>query len=350
MRILWIFGGLVVALGLIAGATLWSWTRTPFGPMDPGAALIEHGMRMATGGGDGGTLADLPAEVMAERRAIANRATAWMLPLEPLPVARIFDDTIPAAARRMPVRVYVPEGEGPFPIVYYMHGGAFWTGDALELWDGRLTRIAARVPALVVSIDYRLAPEHPFPAAVEDSWEGLLWVAAHGADWNGDASRLAVMGGSAGGNLAAVLAHRVRDEGGPPLVSQVLFVPAVRLGGHFNSEMRELIEYFSGKPYEGPRERDSSGYLQHPAQADHPWASPLLSERFDGLPPALILSSQFDTLRGHGEAYAEKLRAAGVPATFRSWDGAVHGYLGSPAKLEAAVGMVTEELRRAFAR
>lgn len=321
--------------------------------MDLHAALINHGMGllMSLGGGEGGGLP--PDEEMPEMRAMANRVTrAIMLPLDPVSGVEITEDEIPTSAGSMRARVYTPEGPGPFPVVYYMHGGAFWVGEELDLWDARLTRISRGAEAIVVSVDYRLAPEDPFPAAVEDTWEGLQFVSENAERWNADGARIAVMGGSAGGNLAAVLAHRARDEGGPALALQILVVPVVRQDDTLSPEMRALANYLHG-PEDPPSEEPYSmrnRYITDRADLEHPWASPLFAERFDGMAPAVILTAQFDTLRGQGEDYADRLRAAGVPVRYQSAAGAIHGFSGSPAAAERGIDVVVEELNAAFGR
>jgi acetyl esterase len=245
----------------------------------------------------------------------------------------------------LPLRLYTPPGEGPFPEVVWIHGGGFWMGDELEMWDGTCSRLAAGAGALVASIGYRLAPEDPFPAAVEDSFAGLRFVAAHAGDWRGDASRLAVMGGSAGGNLAAVMALRARDEGGPALAYQVLVVPAVAATPDATESRRIFAK---GYGLDGVAEMRVA-YLPNPADRETPWAAPLLAERLDGLPPALILTAEFDPLRDEGEAYAERLREAGVEVTLQRYAGAIHGFLGSSDDSAASETLVATKLADAFA-
>jgi acetyl esterase len=264
---------------------------------------------------------------------------------DPEPSVAIADLTFPGPAGPQPLRVYTPPGDGPFPVVAWIHGGGFWMGEDLPMWDGTCSRLAKETGAIVASIGYRLAPEHPFPAAVEDSFAGLRFVAAHAGEWGGDASRLAVMGGSAGGNLAAVAALRARDEGGPPLVYQVLLVPAVTADGDATESRRVFAD---GYGLDGVPEMVAA-YIPNEADRVRPWASPLLAERFEGLPPALILTAEFDPLRDEGELYAEKLSRAGVAVTVQRFDGAIHGFLGSGDDAAASAALVATELREAFA-
>jgi acetyl esterase len=327
-RLLVVLAGLAIAGGVV----LWRWTHTPYGRMDVGAALVVHTMP-----GDRG-------EMTPEARSEANGWIARFMG-DPEPSVAIADLTFPGPAGPQPLRVYTPPGDGPFPVVAWIHGGGFWMGEDLPMWDGTCSRLAKETGAIVASIGYRLAPEHPFPAAVEDSFAGLRFVAAHAGEWGGDASRLAVMGGSAGGNLAAVAALRARDEGGPPLVYQVLLVPAVTADGDATESRRVFAD---GYGLDGVPEMVAA-YIPNEADRVRPWASPLLAERFEGLPPALILTAEFDPLRDEGELYAEKLSRAGVAVTVQRFDGAIHGFLGSGDDAAASAALVATELREAFA-
>ncbi len=323
--------GVVALVALAAAWIVWRWTRTPYGPMDLGAAIV---IRAMPGG---------PIELTPEARARANSWTARFMG-DGAEVGEIVETTFPGPAGERRARVYVPEGDGPFPLVYWIHGGGWWMGDELEYWDGAITPMVRDVPAVVVSPDYRLSPEHPFPAAVEDCWAGLLWSVGRAATWGADPTRLAVMGGSAGGNLAAVMAQRARDAGGPPIRLQVLVVPAV----DFSSDATESERLFSDGY--GLRGLDAmrAAYVPNEADRAHPWASPLLLPDFSGLPPALVVTAQFDPLRDEGEMYAERLRAAGVDARVHRFDGAIHGMLGSPGKMAQSQAMTIEALRGAL--
>jgi acetyl esterase len=230
--------------------------------------------------------------------------------------------------------------------VVWIHGGGFWMGEYLPIWDGANSQLAKTSQALVVSVGYRLAPEAPFPAAIDDCWAALLAIAERAPEWKGDPQRLAVMGGSAGGNLAAALGLRARDAGGPPIAFQVLVVPALQAGGEPTASRRQFA---SGYGLDG-LDAMTRAYAPDPKDHGNPWLSPLLASSFVGLPPALILTAEFDPLRDEGEAYAEKLRAAGVPVTLERYAGAIHGFLGSPDDMEASGALISSQLRRALAR
>lgn len=319
--------------GLVLGvaALLWSWTHTPHGRMDLGAALVVHSMPSGI------------AEFTPEARRRTNGWTQRFMGNAD-PAVAIQSLTFPGPMGELPLRIYTPPGDGPFPVVAWIHGGGFWMGDDLPMWDGSCSRLALESGAIVASIGYRLAPEHPFPAAVEDSFVGLRFVAANAREWRGDASRMAVMGGSAGANLAAVMALRARDEAGPALRYQVLIVPTVVA----DDDATESRRHFAmGYGLDGVAEM-MNAYLPRESDRSHPWASPLLAKRLDGLPPALIATAEFDPLRDEGERYAERLRAAGVEVTLRRFDGAIHGFLGSSDDRAASEALAAEKLREAL--
>jgi acetyl esterase len=233
------------------------------------------------------------------------------------------DRELPGPHGAIPVRVYQPSSDTPLPVVVYFHGGGWVIGD-IESHDTVCHRLAAGVPAVVVSVDYRLAPEHRFPTAVDDGDAATTWVSLHAAELGADAGRLAVAGDSAGGNLAAVVARRFRDRGGPPVAFQLLIYPGTdmtrSLPSHRENGSGYLLDsdtmtWFLGNYLDGADER-------------HPDASPLLVEDLSGLPPALVITAEFDPLRDEGEAYAERLAEAGVAVTLSRYDGMIHGFYG----------------------
>lgn len=240
------------------------------------------------------------------------------------PVAGIVNRAIPGPAGDIPIRIYTPEGVGPFPLLVYFHGGGFVVGSIDGSHDLCRT-LCWGAGCTVVSVDYRLAPEHKFPAAPDDCLAATRWAADHAAEFNADPARLAVAGDSAGGNLAAVTALRIRDEGGPPLCGQLLLYPVAdyhtpptpsylaNADGYLLT--REMMVWFWGH------------YLSHAGEADDPRAAPLRAPDLAGLPPALVITAEFDPLRDEGERYAERLQAAGVPTVLLRYDGMVHGFL-----------------------
>jgi acetyl esterase len=237
------------------------------------------------------------------------------------PVASVEDRVVPGPAGELPVRVYTPDGEPPFPIVVFFHGGG-WVVGTLDTYDPLCRALAAAVPAVVVSVDYRLAPEHRWPAAVEDAYAATLWASRNAAGLGGAQHRLAVAGDSAGGNLAAVVALGARDRGGPQVAFQLLVYPVLDAAAD-TASYREHAEGFH-LTAAGMR-----WYWDHylgPADGAAPDASPLRAAFLGGLPPALVIGAEHDILRDEGEAYAARLRDAGVAAAASRYPGVVHGF------------------------
>ncbi|HVS14871.1 MAG TPA: alpha/beta hydrolase [Thermoanaerobaculia bacterium] len=266
-------------------------------------------------------------------------------------VARVEDRGIPGPAGDLTIRVYTPEGEGPFGALVYYHGGG-WVIGSLDTHDHLCRALCHGAGCLVVSVGYRLAPEHRFPAAVEDAWAALGWVAEHVAGLGGDPTRLAVGGDSAGGNLAAVVSLRARDEGSPALALQLLIYPAVDMRmGHPSIEenaegwvlTRDHMIWFRDHYLGGVAGRDLTD----------PRLSPLLAGSHAGVAPAWIATAELDPLRDEGEAYAAVLRAAGVPVEVTRYDGMVHVFFQLHPLLDdgrRAVAEACAALRRALSR
>ena len=267
---------------------------------------------------DAGTPAHLVP--VAEARAVHARDTP-MLSGPGEAVAEVRDVSVPGPGGALRVRLFRPAHAGPLPLVVYVHGGG-WVIGSIEGFDPLCRALANAAGALVASVDYRLAPEHPFPAAPDDVCAAVRWLADHARELDADPDRIAVAGDSAGGNLATVAARRLRDAGGPPLRFQALIYPVCD-SALDTASYRECGE--------GPGLTTASMrrfwdlYLDG-ADGRHPDASPLRAEDLSGLPPAFVLTVTADVLRDEGEAYARALEAAGVPVTLRRYDGAVHGF------------------------
>ncbi len=272
-----------------------------------------------------------PAEARAAMTALAG------LGKYPDPLAAIEDRSIPGPAGPIPIRVYTPPPPQPLPVVVYFHGGG-WVIGGIDTHDSTCQQLATTVPAVVVSVDYRLAPESPFPAAVDDCLAATRWVHEHAAELGADPSRLAVAGDSAGGNLAAVISLKARDEGGPPIIFQLLVYPATDLTRSFASHVENGEGYLLTN--------DSiAWFLDHylaEAERKNPDASPHFAADLSGLPPALIITAEFDPLRDEGEAFAARLRDAGVAATATRYDGMIHGFFGMDLVLKSADEAVLE--------
>jgi acetyl esterase len=255
--------------------------------------------------------------------APAQMAELFRMGMISTPVAAVEDRFIPGPAADLPVRVYTPEGHDPFPVVVFFHGGG-WVLGSLDTHDPFCRALCAGAGCVVVSVGYRLAPEHRFPAASDDALAATFWVAEHAAGIGADPARIALAGDSAGGNLSAVTAVRIRDDGGPALRGQLLIYPAV---GYHTPPTPSYIENAEG--YGMTREAAIwfwGQYLADESQATHPHAAPLLAPDLGGLPPALVITAEYDVLRDEGERYAERLRVAGVPARLSRYDGVHHRF------------------------
>jgi acetyl esterase len=252
---------------------------------------------------------------------------------------------------RIPLRIYTPQAGGTDrPVVVYFHGGGFALGSARQT-DWISSTVALAVDAVVVSVDYRLAPAHPFPAAVEDSYEALLWVADHARELGADPSRIAVMGESAGGNLTAVIALMARDRQGPALAHQTLLYPATDL----TEAIRETPSFRANTHGIVLSTADMDHYNRHylPDEVDRrDWRiSPLLAPDLSGLPPAVVVVAGLDPLHDSGVAYARALSAAGGDVRLADYPRMPHGFLNFPyfsASARPAMAVVTASLQKAL--
>ena len=238
-------------------------------------------------------------------------------------VAKVVDRLIPGPGEQIPIRIFTPEGKGPFPVMVRFHGGGFWMG-SIDTEDVPSRIQANAVGCIVVSVDYRLAPEHKFPAAVEDCYAATEWVFKNASTIDGDPSRVGVSGGSAGGNLATVVALMSRDMGTASPICQVLMYPVMNHAFDTLSYEENAEGYLLTK--EG-MENCWNLYLRNKEDGQNPYASPLRAEDLSGLPPALVITAEYDPLRDEGEAYAARLQEAGVSVTCTRYDGMLHGGL-----------------------
>lgn len=255
-------------------------------------------------------------------------------------VARVLEHSIPSELGTLPLRIYVPAGSGPFPMLVFFHSGGGVMGD-LETEDALCRRLANQSGWLIISVAYRLAPEYKFPAGLEECYTAVCWAAEHAEQINGQPERLAVGGMSAGANLAAVLAHMARDRSGPTLAMQILLVPITNFRLPETDSMRAYAEGYL-------LTRDdilwfTNHCLRSETDRGHPLLSPALTATCAGLPPALIITAEYDPLRDDGEQYGQRLRAEGVPVTISRRSGAIHGFL-----VECQVAPVIAEVAAAL--
>ncbi len=296
-----------------------------------------------------------PAEARAQMEATSRARKA-----EPLAVARVEERTIPGPAGTIRLRLCWPPPPSPTPLaaetrteavpaIAYYHGGGHVIG-SLDTHDLVARNLSAGVGALVASVDYRMGPEHKFPAAVDDSFAALQWLHANAATLGADPERLGVHGDSAGANLAAVVALRARDAGGPRLRLQSLVYPV----GDYTLSGASYDRYAQGY---GVLTRQAMAwfrnhYLSSPADARDWRASPLHAPSFAGVAPAVIVTAECDVLHDDGENYAEALRRAGVPVEYREYPGMIHGFFGMvPVVDDAMVAQrqIWAAFKRAFA-
>jgi acetyl esterase/lipase len=277
----------------------------------------------------------------AERTELEQRG-------EPEPVDEVVDVSLPGPAGPIPIRVYRPQSVQPLPVLVYFFGGGWVTG-SLETGDAVCRRLANSTPCAVVAVSYRRAPEHRFPAAVEDCDAATRWVADHGAELGVDPRRLAVGGVSAGGNLAATCAPLAHGRGAPSLRLQLLVYPPLDYRADTPSR-RETVDpvFFDCNDLAWCW----AHYLARDSDGESPLASPLRAPNVRGLPPALVITAELDPLRDEGELYAARLSAAGVPTELVRFEGMVHGFYSMNGVLgaaEQAQAVTAAALRRALA-
>jgi acetyl esterase len=306
-------------------------------PLDPIAAQLLESMAKAMP----------PIETMTptEGRA-ASAALSKLLPTT-TPRSTVAEQTLPAAGGEIRVRTYRPQTDGTLPVFMYIHGGGWVIGGEIEMFDPLCDEIACGANCVVVSVGYRLAPEHSFPAPLDDCTRVARWIHDNASLLDIDTSRVAVGGDSSGGNLAAALALSNRDAGGPEFCLQLLVYPPT-------NHVADAAEYAAGLDVPVLSGQGMAWYWQHyagDADPDDPYLSPLRAADLEGLPPAYIITAEFDVLRAEVDAYAARLREASVPVVARHFDGMFHGFFGFGSFLPQAgeaVGEAIVALRNAF--
>jgi len=310
-------------------------------PLDPQMKMVLD-MAAASGRPKMWTLAPAEAREM-------YRQTARILDLKPAPaVAEIVNRKLPGAAGELPTRLYRPQGAAAGDLLVFFHGGGYTIGD-LETHDVPCRILATRANVAVLAIDYRLAPEHKFPAGVDDAVAVLRWVRANAASLGASPDRVAVGGDSAGGNLSTVACLRLRDAGEALPLFQLLIYPGTDFAADYESRRLFREGYFL--------EEKSMDYFRahYISDADrlNALASPLRAKDLGGLPPAHVFTAAFDPLRDEGKAYADKMAAAGVKTSYRCVDGLVHGFLhftGAVKAADVAMTDIAAAIRNGFGR
>jgi acetyl esterase len=277
--------------------------------------------------------------------AMARQSFAGMMQItapKDVAVGRIDNLTIPGPRGGIRARAYAPvAAAGPLPALVYFHGGGFVAG-GLESHDGLCRLFAAEGGFKVIAVDYRLAPEHPYPAAVDDAWAAAVWIEQNASTLGLDAGRIAVGGDSAGGMLAAIVTQMAKEKGGLKPAAQLLMFPQTQMGGETSSMHEFAVGYFLERR---AIEYFNSLYLPANADTNSPRISPLRGKDLSGLPPAYVMLGGYDPLHDEGLAYAEKLRAAGVKVTIADYPDMVHCFIYLQTVLPQAHDAVTQAAR-----
>lgn len=273
-------------------------------------------------------VADLNAPPIQTLTPVQARKTVPQIPPPYEPMAQIEDRQIPGPGGEIPIRIYTPlaavsqAGRGPLPVMAFFHGGGWMVGDVPSY--EHLARVFANaMECIVISVEYRLCPEHPFPAGVEDCYTATVWAAANAQSLGGDPQRLVVCGDSAGANLAAAVSLMARDLQGPAIAYQQLIYPVADCNFETPSYQQNAAGFMLTR---AAMRWYWDAYLPDWPTSPHPYAA-ILRADLKGLPPAHVITAEFDPLRDEGEAFAERLQAAGVPVTFKRYDGMIHGFV-----------------------
>ncbi len=314
-----IVGLTIVFLLLLTTTTIvvHRWTNTKYGKLDTMTAVIIKLLELTEP--DYRQLS--PQDYRRKKMIAAQRRSKLGTSVK---MAKIKDEKITSASNEIPIRLYIPEEGIDLPVIVYFHGGG-WVIGSFKFTD-RITRyLAKKSSAIVVSVDYRLAPEYAFPAAVNDAYTSLKWVENNIMKFGGDPSKIAVAGDSAGGNLAAAVSLMSRDKKGPKIKFQILLYPVTDVSCLNTESYNNFSEGFFLKKEHMDWFR--AQYLPDIIDRRNPYASPLLARSHRNLPRAVVITAQFDPLRDEGEAYAEKLKQAGLPVLLKRYDGMIHGFI-----------------------
>jgi acetyl esterase len=287
----------------------------------------------------------LSALSVDEARANMRNLTSLRTSVDELP--RIENRKLPGPHGEIPVRIFAPSTAPGLPVLVYFHGGGWVLGD-LDTHDGTCRTLAKLIDGIVVSVDYRLAPEHKFPVPFDDCYAAATWTVENASSIGGDPRRVAVGGDSAGGNLTACVALKARDQGKPRLVHQLLVYPVTDARFDTASYRDNAEGYFLTR---ADMEWFWNHYLAKPDDAANPYAAPLRSTDLRGLPSATIITAEYDPLRDEGEAYGKKLKEGGVPVDVKRYDGVIHGFFSMGdvvAKGKVAMQHAADALRKAF--
>jgi acetyl esterase len=339
---------LVVIVGLIVVSIYFihSWKQTPYGKLDTKVAMfLKISNYVSPDGAE--KKPDGTMDYLATREQTEKFSPIFSEKPVELPVVR--DIKIVGPGGDIPIRVYAPQEKGAMPMIVYYHGGG-WVIGSIKDHDGICRRLAQKTGFIVLSVDYRLAPENKYPAAIEDAYAALVYASKNAIQLNGDASKIAVAGDSAGGNLAAVVSLMARDKNGPKIAYQILLYPVTNIESTDTQSYNNFASgYFLTK---WQIQQFITYYIKNEADKKNPYASPLLVPNLHGLPPAIVLTAQFDPLRDEGEAYANKLMAANVPVVNKRFNGVIHAFMSiskiTGVQYNEAMDIIADNLHKAY--
>ncbi|SDY90369.1 acetyl esterase [Evansella caseinilytica] len=303
---------LVVMVFFLIAVSVYLWQTTDEGRLPAKTAVVLHAIN--------NNLVDLDINIRLPKIVTGEQSGTSPLLREDIYIS------VPGDVQ-IPLRIYRPQGEGPFPIIMYYHGGAFIQGYGdIDTHDNLIRALAARTNSVVIAVGYRVAPDHIFPAAIEDSYTAILWAVDNAHTYQGDPAKINVAGDSAGGNIATVMTLMARDRNGPKITSQVLLYPLTT----FQDIPLESREQYDSGYYLLSRQvmyRARELYTPEEQMWSSPYTSPLQAENLNDLPPALIITAEFDPLRDEGEAYAERLAEFGIQVRATRYNGVMHGFV-----------------------
>jgi len=285
---------------------------------------------------------------------VALREMTFALDAAETPVAKREERAIPGPNGDIPIRIYWPNtAADALPILLLYHGGGWTLGD-MDTHENVCRFYCAKARVIVINVDYRLAPEHKFPAGVEDCYAALEWAAEHAAEIGGDASRIAVTGDSAGGNLSAVICQLAIARGGPGIAFQALVYPAVDATPQAIDKYASRKKFGGGEYFLGKKEMDwfYGHYFGETGLSRDHRVSPILTEDLSGLPPALVITAGFDPLCDEGKAYADRLTAAGVKAEYKCFETTIHGFMSFSGGVDAGkegLALIADRVKAALA-
>ncbi|MFC1819808.1 alpha/beta hydrolase [Thermodesulfobacteriota bacterium] len=303
------------------------WSNTPYGKLDPYLAVPFKLLELIDGSSkktDKEILDEFydPASMNKMRKDVQNGA--FLTSKKADFSGKTIDKKISTDETDIPIRIYTPKGDGPFPLLVYFHGGGFAFGN-IAFADNVCKSISEKASIIVLSADYRLAPEHPFPAGLTDACSVVTWATKNMEAINAMPGKIAVAGDSSGGNLAAAISHKFSDDNKELIGLQVLIYPVLNLSNLNTNSYNCFAEGY------GLTRRQMSHlikvYIKNQSDLKNPYISPLLDENFNNLPPTLIISAEFDPLRDEGELYSKKLKESGIPVDYIRYNTMAHGFI-----------------------